>query len=169
MCMNVCMYMNVCIDNWHPYITRFRAQYARVTGTNPSLPHPNLRFQKPKPKLTQPPACTQIEETLANSRCAIGSLNQIIVPDNLSKNERKALKAMQHDKSIVIRQADKGSCVVVMSIEQYLREGLAHLSDPSVYEKLPLGEYTKALGINLNRTFKKWLEDKTISYQLYKK
>ena len=91
------------------------------------------------------------------------------MPDNLSTNERKALKSLKHDKTIVIRQADKGSCVVVMSIEQYLREGLAHLSDPLVYEKLPQGEYTKALGINLNRTFKNWLENKTISHLLYKK
>ena len=61
------------------------------------------------------------------------------------------------------------SCVVVMGKEQYLSEGLKHLDDQSVYEKLPKGEYTKALGIELNRTYKSWLEDKLITYKLYRR
>ena len=60
-------------------------------------------------------------------------------------------------------------CGVVMGKEQYLSEGLKHLDDQSVYEKLPKGEYTKALGLLLNRTYKSWLEDKLTTCKLYRR
>ena len=87
-------------------------------------------------------------------------------PDNLTRSERIALRTLQSDQTLVVRQADKGSCVVVIGKEQYLSEGLKHLDDQVVYEKLPKGEYTKALGIQLNRTYKSWLEDKLITRKM---
>ena len=42
--------------------------------------------------------------------------------DNLSKDERKALKEVQSDKSIVILQADKGKSTVILNREDYLEK-----------------------------------------------
>ena len=67
--------------------------------------------------------------------------------EHLQTTERIALKRLQNDHSITIRQADKGSCVVVMDTQQYIQERLTHLNGENVYETLPQGQYTKALGI----------------------
>ena len=42
--------------------------------------------------------------------------------DNLSKNERKALKESQSDSSIVILLADKGRSTVILNREDYLEK-----------------------------------------------
>ena len=39
--------------------------------------------------------------------------------DNLSKDERKALKELQSDTSIVILPADKGRSIVILNHEDY--------------------------------------------------
>ncbi len=44
---------------------------------------------------------------------------------------------LKRDDTIVIRNADKGSCLVVEDRTQYVADGLAHLSDPEVYEEDP--------------------------------
>ena len=46
-----------------------------------------------------------------------------------------AIKQLHHMKKIVIRQADKGSCTVIVDREQYLREGHEHLEDPKTYQQ----------------------------------
>ena len=40
--------------------------------------------------------------------------------DNLSKDERKALKVLESDTSIVILPADKGQSTVILNREDYL-------------------------------------------------
>ena len=42
---------------------------------------------------------------------------------NLTKEEWQALKNLKEDRSIIIKPADKGSCVVVWDREDYLAEG----------------------------------------------
>ena len=56
-----------------------------------------------------------------------------------------------------------------MDTQEYTDAGLTHLNDDKVYQHLPLGQYTKQLGIYLNETYKEWLTDKTITYSTYKK
>ena len=41
---------------------------------------------------------------------------------NFSREKLKALKDLAKDKSIVIKRADKGSCVVIWDTEDYLKE-----------------------------------------------
>ena len=43
---------------------------------------------------------------------------------------------MKRDKTLTIRQADKGTCLVVMDTQDYVREGLEHLSDPKIYKEV---------------------------------
>ena len=49
--------------------------------------------------------------------------------DNLSKDERKTLKELQSDTSIVILPADKGRSVVILNREDYLEKCMDHVSN----------------------------------------
>lgn len=54
---------------------------------------------------------------------------------NLSLEERCALRDLGSNFSVVIRQADKGSAVVVMDRQRYIQEGYRLLNDTSVYQR----------------------------------
>ena len=56
--------------------------------------------------------------------------------DNLSNNERKALKDLQKRMDIDIKPADKGSATVVMSHEDYVAEAMRQLNNPQHYQHL---------------------------------
>ena len=52
---------------------------------------------------------------------------------NLTMEVWQALKNLKEDRSIIIKPADKGSCVVVWDREDYLAEGYKQLNDESIY------------------------------------
>lgn len=54
---------------------------------------------------------------------------------NLTKKEHKALEHLSYDDT-AIKRADKGSGVVIMDRERYIREGRRQLSDRGVYVEL---------------------------------
>ena len=53
--------------------------------------------------------------------------------DNLTKKERIALIRLQDNENIIINKADKGSTIIVQDKVDYIREGLTHLNNPTVY------------------------------------
>ena len=53
---------------------------------------------------------------------------------NTSKEEWQAMRALADDSTIVIKRADKGSCVVVWVRMYYLLEAGKQLSDTNVYK-----------------------------------
>ena len=55
---------------------------------------------------------------------------------NLSKEERIAMRSLADDRSVVIKKADKGSCIVVWDRSDYLREAEKELEDLNVYRKV---------------------------------
>ena len=55
---------------------------------------------------------------------------------NLTKEERLALNSLRDDTSIIIKEADKGSGVVVWDRKDYLKEAEKQLGDKETYEKL---------------------------------
>ena len=55
---------------------------------------------------------------------------------NISKGVRTAIEQLRRDKSLTIREADKGSCIVVMDTSSYNEDGKAHLSDTTIYKRL---------------------------------
>ena len=59
---------------------------------------------------------------------------------NLSKEEWRAIRSLADDRSIVIKKADKGSCVVVWDRNDYVLEAEKQLSDPSVYRDVSNNE-----------------------------
>ena len=55
---------------------------------------------------------------------------------NISQNERKALKTLLSNKKLIIKEADKGAAVVIMSKEYYAQKSEEILEDSNFYEKL---------------------------------
>ena len=52
---------------------------------------------------------------------------------SLTKGEWQALKNLKEDRSMIIKPADKGSCVVAWDREDYLAEGYKQLNGESIY------------------------------------
>ena len=77
-------------------------------------------------------AVKDLEKEEAATTCAKVSLilqNSKSPKDNLSKNERKALKELQSDTSIVILPADKGRSTVILNRENYLEKCMVHMNN----------------------------------------
>ena len=53
---------------------------------------------------------------------------------NLSKEEWLAMRGLAGDRNIIIKPADKGSCVVLWDREDYLAEAKKQLQDVDIYE-----------------------------------
>ncbi|KAJ8040149.1 hypothetical protein HOLleu_14366 [Holothuria leucospilota] len=53
---------------------------------------------------------------------------------NISSDERSLITELQNDSDIIIKEADKGSAVVVMDKERYVEEVYGRLRDESVYK-----------------------------------
>ena len=64
--------------------------------------------------------CAKVSLTLQNSKPP---------NDNLSKDERKALKELQSDTLIVILPADKGRSTVILNREDYLEKCMNHINN----------------------------------------
>ena len=77
-------------------------------------------------------AVKDLEKEEADTICAKVSLtlqNSKPPKDNLSKDERKALKELQSDTSIVILPADKGRSTVILNHEDYLEKCMDHINN----------------------------------------
>ena len=82
---------------------------------------------------------------------------------NLSKEEWLAMRGLAEDRSIVIKPADKGSCVVVWDRTDYLLEAEKHLSDSSTYKEVKFGDKELLkLVEESNKMFKRLLSKKCI-------
>ena len=66
---------------------------------------------------------------------------------NLTKEERLALNFLRDDTSIVIKEAEKGSGVVVWDREDYLKEAEKQLGDKETYEGLSSDSVTPMTNI----------------------
>ena len=57
---------------------------------------------------------------------------------NLTREEQQALQDLRTYDDIIIKQADKGSAVVVMDKEAYVQEAMRQLTDKEIYQPLPM-------------------------------
>ena len=68
---------------------------------------------------------------------------------NLSKNEMKTLQELGKNRDLVIKKADKGSCIVIQDRSTYAAEGKSHLADTSTYMPIdsdPTASIAKDIG-----------------------
>lgn len=113
---------------------------------------PISRTQHPLAQKTNripPMASRYYEEYFTRARIRLNNMQPIHIHPNLTKNEHILLNKLKKDPSIVIRGADKGSCVVIENTVDYVRNGLAHLTDTTTY-KLLSSDYTPTLVTRIN-------------------
>ena len=55
---------------------------------------------------------------------------------NVPEDIRRATLELKADRRLTIRQADKGSCLVVLDTSDYIREGMEHLTDAKIYKRV---------------------------------
>ena len=77
------------------------------------------------------------------------------VKHNLARAERLALKELTTNQSLIINKADKGSTIVVRHRNDYVRDGLEHLSDPNTYLELDR-DYTIDILKYVNKTLQEF-------------
>ena len=58
--------------------------------------------------------------------------HEILTYSNLTKEEWQAFRSLADDRSIVIKKADNGSCVVVWDRDDYLSEAEKQLCDKAI-------------------------------------
>ena len=57
---------------------------------------------------------------------------------SISKEEPEALRTLADDRNIVIKKADKGSCVIIWDRNDYITEAESQLKNEIVYKKVYL-------------------------------
>ena len=72
---------------------------------------------------------------------------------NLSKEEWIAMRPFADDRSIVIKTADKGSCIVVWDRNDYLREAEKQRKDQNVYRKVAFKDKTLSQLVDCSNRF----------------
>jgi hypothetical protein len=90
---------------------------------------------------------SEITRPLVSTHITLGKIVSIPVDsksDNLTPAERRAISSLTSTRDIIIKPADKGGAVVVMSRDAYRREGLRQLTNPSYYIEIdgPLAAQT---------------------------
>ena len=91
---------------------------------------------KKKPKFDLKRKDAAIELYLSCLEEEISLLDYKVGYSNLTKEERDAIYSLKNDSSIIIKEADKGSAVVVWDRDDYHREAKNQLNDKNVYEEL---------------------------------
>ena len=74
---------------------------------------------------------------------------------NLSQEEWQAVRSLADDRSIVIKKADKGSCVVVWDRFDYVKEAEKQLADDKIYDEIT---YNKKVLSQLVETSNKYFK-----------
>ena len=87
---------------------------------------------------------------------------------NLSKEEQEALDNLRGYDDIIIKQADKGSAVVIMDRERYVGEAMRQLNDKDVYiplKKEPTEEMIEIINERVRRLHGDgYISDSTLQY-----
>ncbi|XP_071970307.1 uncharacterized protein [Engystomops pustulosus] len=114
------------------------------------------------PPLNTCPAVDLFVKVVSNE---FSQVYQQVSHDNLSKQERQCINNLRHDKTIVIKQADKGGNVVVWPHTLYEREAYRQLNDTRCYKRLTFNPSSKFTS-ELNKILTQAVNNKTISKEL---
>ena len=89
---------------------------------------------------------------------------------NLTRDEQQALQNLRDYDDIIIKQADKGSAVVIMDKEAYLQEAMRQLNDSEIYQPLvkdPTRDMIKKVNQRIIESHRKGnIDDETKKYLL---
>lgn len=121
-------------DSFKSYQRLIRLHY--YFSTRP-VNHRDEHPFRPKSSWEPPPANRTIENYLSHTKLELSNLRSVSCKQNLTDPERRALRKLSTDESLTIKQADKGSLIVVEDTNVYIENGRKHLNDRKVYETLP--------------------------------
>ena len=86
--------------------------------------------------------------------------------NNLTKEERESLLSLQSNSNLIIKKADKGSAVVLMDKDDYIKEAERQLSDTNFYVSSPI-DLTRINITKIEGILKKMLDDSEINFETY--
>ena len=125
---------------------------------------------KQKSKLNTKRKDAAIEIYLNRLEEEIFSLDKKLSYSNLKKEERQTIHSLRDDTSIIIKEAEKGSGIVVWDREDYLAEARTQLKDKDVYQELKgniVGPIEKIIKSVLRKVRnRKDISDETLDYFL---
>ena len=101
------------------------------------------KSQRNPPKASNKKLEESIEKTLAEEP------EERTPRPNRSKKEMKTLQELGKSRDLVIKKADKGSCIVIQDRSTYVAEGKSHLADTSTYKPIdsdPTASIAKNIG-----------------------
>ena len=96
--------------------------------SNPHLFYLRSNWQTP------PQPSVALENYLEETKLETANITFTDEKDNLSANQRQALKAFKTNSEINLRKADKGTMTVVMDTTQKIEEGLEQVSNKKFYK-----------------------------------
>ena len=123
-------------------------------------PHPFRR----KSTWNPPRASKEIEDYLQRVEGSIEDLTPKRFNPNMTAEERHTLHKLATDQTLVIKSADKGSGIVVEDTDGYVRDGLDHLSDKTIYQQIdsdPTLHLTEAIDTYVSTMHKRGIIDET--------
>ena len=122
-------------DNSTSFNTNIPVTQPNTMGTFEAFKH--LKF-KLKSTWKAPPGPTNLEAMIACNELQFNTRPEYKPSrrDNLTREERLALKDLTENTNIIIKPADKGSAVVIMNRIDYLKEGFRQLTDTKYYTRL---------------------------------
>ena len=116
-------------------------------NNQPDDPPPPPNPFRQKSAWQPPPASREIGNYISDLPGKLDAMPRF--RSNLSREQLRAVNLLAKDTSLVIRKADKGSCVVVEDRDSYIVDGLANLGVGSIYVPVPLDSTVElARGIN---------------------
>ena len=113
--------------------TTFDTQSSNNTDPTKPFAHPDLKL-KSKFNPTFPPLLEFVRQSVITElqNCSINPVRN----KNLTHSQFLAIRSLSCNSNIVIKPADKGSGIVVMNREDYIKEGERQLLDCNFYRKL---------------------------------
>ena len=158
-------------QHWSDYNKSCRKAYAAVISgkITPWVAYRKYTFlQRRLTKSIFPNKCIDpVEEIIKTQQDNILGLQPSKYKSNLNNKHRAALKELITDKTLTIKQADKGSGITIINTRQYHQEGLAHLSNPIFYNRIEK-DYTKFLTIKINIILTRAWKNKIITETQFK-
>ena len=118
--------------------TQQQSEFSKLF-VEPSTWTPSLKFITEETRTTIRNIAQFINSNIRNYSIDIKGRKYVKLPSgqtNLTSQELVALNTLKNNKSIIIKPADKGGAIVVMSKESYLKEGLRQLTNPDYYTEL---------------------------------
>ena len=88
--------------------------------TQPGLFKYRFKYRKKSNWTPQKNMDPSLDTNINNIEEDLSNIRRTKIADNLTKDERTALKRLSHRTDIVIKQADKGSGTVVMDRDKYI-------------------------------------------------